>query len=160
LMLLAIQRKRVVLAGVYTGRGRLQDDCMSEAKLKLDGIGSGSVPRRRRSAMERRLIVEETLEAGSSVARVARAHGVNANQVFQWRRMYREGLLGGQSQSAMKLLPVTLSDDAELVQEVQAEAIAPRAGAIHIELPYRALISLEGCVDAATVRAVLESLRS
>jgi transposase len=155
-----MQCKRVVLAGVYTGRGRLQDDCMSEAKLKLDGIGSGSVPRRRRSAMERRLIVEETLEAGSSVARVARAHGVNANQVFQWRRMYREGLLGGQSQSAMKLLPVTLSDDAELVQEVQAEAIAPRAGAIHIELPYRALISLEGCVDAATVRAVLESLRS
>jgi hypothetical protein len=60
----------------------------------------------------------------------------------------------------MKLLPVTLSDDAELVQEVQSEAIAPRAGAIHIELPGRALISLEGRVDAATVRAVLESLRS
>ena len=73
---------------------------MSEAKLELDGTGSGSVPCRRRSAMERRLIVEETLEAGSSVARVARAHGVNANQVFQWRRMYREGLLGGRGSSA------------------------------------------------------------
>lgn len=133
---------------------------MSEAKLELDGIGYGSVPRRRRSAMERRLIVEETLEAGSSVARVARTHGVNANQVFQWRRMYREGLLGGQLQSGMKLLPVTVADHSELAQEVQAEAIAPRAGAIHIELPGRALISLEGRVDAATVRAVLESLRS
>jgi len=32
---------------------------------------------------ERRLIVEETLEAGSSVARVAMKHGVNANQVFK-----------------------------------------------------------------------------
>jgi transposase len=132
---------------------------MSEAKLELDGIGTGAGPRRRRSVIERRLIVEETLEAGSSVARVARAHGVNANQVFQWRRMYREGLLGGEPQNGMKLLPVMVSDDAELAQVVQAEAIAPRAGAIHIELPGRALISLEGRVDAATVRVVLESLR-
>lgn len=133
---------------------------MSEAMLELDGIGAGVGSRRRRSAMERRLIVEETLQAGSSVARVARAHGVNANQVFQWRRMYREGLLGGEPQNGMKLLPVMVSDDAELAQEVQAEAIAPRAGAIHIELPDRALIRLEGSVDAATVRIVLESLRS
>jgi hypothetical protein len=45
-------------------------------------VGSGSVPRRRRSATERRLIVEETLEAGSSVTRIARAHGVNATRLF------------------------------------------------------------------------------
>jgi len=38
--------------------------------------------RRYRSAEERRRIVEETLVAGTSVAVVARAHGVNANQVF------------------------------------------------------------------------------
>jgi len=49
-----------------------------------DGLGAGA--RRRRSAMERRRVVEETFEAGASVARVALKHGVNANQVFQWRR--------------------------------------------------------------------------
>ena len=38
--------------------------------------------RRRPSAEERRLIVEEALEVGTSVARVARKHGVTANQVF------------------------------------------------------------------------------
>ena len=27
---------------------------------------------------------------GSSVADVAREHGINANQVFQWRRLYRD----------------------------------------------------------------------
>jgi transposase len=48
----------------------------------------------RRSAVERRRVVEETLEAGASVARVALKHGVNANQVFQWRRLYRDGKLG------------------------------------------------------------------
>jgi transposase-like protein len=38
--------------------------------------------RQRRSIAEKRRIVEETLVEGASVARVARAHGVNANQVF------------------------------------------------------------------------------
>jgi hypothetical protein len=50
-------------------------------------------PRRRRSVEEKRRIVEETLEAGASVARVARRHSVNANQVFYWRKKYREGRL-------------------------------------------------------------------
>src|SRR5437016_14623288 len=63
--------------------------------------------RRRRAVAEQRRIVEETLEAGASVARVARRHAVNANQVFYWRKKYREGQLG---KNHSKLLPVTLSD--------------------------------------------------
>jgi transposase len=51
--------------------------------------------RRRRSIQERRRMVEETLAPGASVARVARAHGVNANQVFSWRRLYQRGMLSG-----------------------------------------------------------------
>lgn len=35
------------------------------------------------TADEKRRIVEATLVAGASIARVAREHGVNANQVFQ-----------------------------------------------------------------------------
>jgi transposase len=66
------------------------------------------ITRRRRSVEEKRRIVEETLEAGVSVARVARRHAVNANQVFYWRKKYREGRLGKNQSS--KLLPVTLSD--------------------------------------------------
>jgi len=38
--------------------------------------------RQYRSVEERRRIVEETLVPGVSVATIARAHGVNANQVF------------------------------------------------------------------------------
>jgi transposase len=52
------------------------------------GVGLAERPRRRRSATERRLIVEETLQAGASVARVAQKHGINASQIFQWRRLY------------------------------------------------------------------------
>ena len=64
--------------------------------------------------------MEETLEAGASVARVALKHGVNANQVFQWRRLYRDGKLGVPPEGAMKLLPVSVADDEEL-PEVRAD---------------------------------------
>ena len=46
-----------------------------------------------RSVAEKRRIVELVLQLGVSVARVAQAEGVNANQVFKWRREYRNGRL-------------------------------------------------------------------
>ncbi|OJV43330.1 MAG: hypothetical protein BGO25_08260 [Acidobacteriales bacterium 59-55] len=120
--------------------------------------GMVSSPRRRRSAEERRLIVEETLEAGSSVARVARKHGINANQVFMWLRLYRSGHLGGAPASGLTLLPVTVCDDAKPAggKSVTSDS----AGAVQIELPNGVRVSLEGSVDPAVARAVLESLRS
>ena len=51
--------------------------------------------RRRRTAQEKVAIVQETLEPGASVSAVARRHGVNANQVFGWRKQYQEGSLEG-----------------------------------------------------------------
>ena len=47
-------------------------------------VPDGREKRRRRSVLERRQIVEETLVPGASVARVARAHEVNANQLHYW----------------------------------------------------------------------------
>ncbi len=48
-----------------------------------------------RSVEEKRRIVEATFAPGTSIARVAREHGVNSNQVFQWRYEYRKGTLDG-----------------------------------------------------------------
>src|SRR5205814_10208840 len=55
---------------------------------------SSHTKRRRRSLEEKRRIVEESLESGASVARVARRLAVNANQVFYWGKKYREGGVG------------------------------------------------------------------
>jgi transposase-like protein len=44
--------------------------------------------RQHRSSEERLRIVEEASVPGVSVALVARSHGVNANQVFAWRKLY------------------------------------------------------------------------
>jgi transposase len=49
---------------------------------------SAAGKRQRRSVGEKRLIVVETMAEGASVGRVARAHGVNANQLFYWCRLH------------------------------------------------------------------------
>jgi transposase len=110
-----------------------------------------SRPKRERRSLElKRKIVEETLVPGASVARVARAHGINANQVFGWRRQYLAGRLG--AQRSIKLLPVTLQASGQV-------APAGEPGAIHIKLQH-AQIRIEGSADVALLRAVLELLRS
>jgi transposase len=75
------------------------------SQLSVQGRGKES-KRRFRTVGEKRRIVEETLEPGASVAR---AHGVNANQVFAWRRQYRQGLLSEKNGEPAKLLPVHVS---------------------------------------------------
>jgi transposase-like protein len=64
---------------------------------------------------EKRRITQETFLGGSSVARVAQRYALNANQLFKWRKKYREGRLG--SRAATKLLPVTITDDQQLASE-------------------------------------------
>src|SRR5208283_210853 len=119
-------------------------------------------PRRRRPVAEKRRIVEETLEPGASVARVARAHGVNANQVFAWRRQYRQGLLGGGNAEAVNLLPVhvtgTRASKAHRSGRRQAtHRTTEIAGTIQVELP-KGQLRVTGQVDAEALRAVLEQL--
>jgi transposase len=50
--------------------------------------------------------VQLTLEPGASVAEVARALGMSANQVFKWRRAFERGKL---IEPCSALLPVTVS---------------------------------------------------
>src|ERR1700740_1973660 len=112
--------------------------------------------RRRRSGEEKRRIVEETLEAGASVARVARRHAVNANQVFYWRKKYREGRLG-ESRSS-KLLPVTLSDISWGKSGRASGGSSPFAvGTMEIKLP-KGQLRVTGSVEAEALRTVLECL--
>src|SRR5271167_3876529 len=100
-------------------------------------ISQPTTKRRYRSAEERRRIVEETLVPGTSVAIVARAHGVNANQVFGWRKLYQAGLLGSTnaasvnaaSPSCIRLLPVTVSADTECQPGQTASAVAKQGEA-------------------------------
>jgi len=113
-------------------------------------ISEPAAKRRYRSKQERRQIVEETLEPGASVAVIARQHGVNANQVFYWRKLYREGRLELEP-AAAQLVPVRIS---EVVSGEQAPTKF-YAGVIVVELG-RARIRVEGAVDVDSLRLILE----
>jgi transposase len=117
---------------------------------------SKQAPRRRRSVEEKRRIVEETLETDASVARVARRHAVNANQVFYWRKKYREGRLG-QSRSS-NLLPVTVTDPPQSKSEPgRCGSMRGNSGMMEIKLP-QGHLRLTGSVDVEALRTVLECL--
>jgi transposase len=127
-----------------------------------EAIAGTKTTRRYRTQAERRRIVEETLSTGASVATVARAHGVNANQVFHWRKLYHAGLLdqpGTAATNDVRLLPVVVHDEATHEEEKTASPAASSAAAVHIEFPGHAFVSVVGSADPAVIRAVLESLR-
>jgi transposase len=111
---------------------------------------------------EKLRIVKLTLEPGASVASVALANGVNANQVFRWKRQYELGALQSRrSRSAAALVPVSIAEDPKQPEPEEAPVPAsaePCTGTITIEFPGRVLLSIEGAADPAVIRAVLESL--
>jgi transposase len=105
-------------------------------------------------------MVELTFQPGASVAQVARANGVNANQLFSWRRAFERGELVEPVSGTSALLPVTVSAVCEpAMPKLPTREEPSTSGSIHIELAGRVLISVERGADAALLRSILESLR-
>ena len=109
---------------------------------------------RRRTIQERRAIVEETLLPGASVSRVARRHDVNANQVFYWRKLYREGQLGKRTDA--QLVPVKVAND-RCVKAVKEDDFLPRSGTLEIKL-LKGTLRVAGNVDVVVLRTAIECL--
>lgn len=124
--------------------------------------------RRRHSAALKRELVERSLQPGASVAALAQEHGINANLLFNWRRLHLEqlqaaGQLPTDAEPAAVLLPVTVEEP--VVAPVAPSACTPatptprRAGTGVIEVEIgAALVRLRGTVDEASVRCVLQAL--
>ena len=120
------------------------------------------VPAKRqyRSLEEKRRIVEETLAEGVSVARVARAHGVNANLVFNWRKLCKAGRLGGRGGAKLLPVKVTLESSSQGTTPLLEPRSTPSsaAGTIHVQLRH-AQVSIEGSADPVLLRVLLECLQ-
>lgn len=116
-----------------------------------------SVKRRRSWRVEaKRKIAQESFEGNASVAQLGQKYAVNANQIFHWRKQYREGRLGANGSST--LLPVTVS------KEIVVQAASPPSppgesatGTLQIELA-KGKLRIAGSVDLGVLRAVLECL--
>ncbi|KQQ45917.1 hypothetical protein ASF61_19980 [Duganella sp. Leaf126] len=100
----------------------------------------------------KRALVALSLEPGISVARIAREHGVNANQVFSWRRLYQQGRLG--LPALMRddgLLPVVLAPTAPAQDNPSSDG----GGMIVLELG-QVRVRIEGQPNAAALGQVLD----
>ncbi len=111
--------------------------------------------RQHRSPELKRQIVEETLAPDASVARVARAHGVNANQVFAWRRQYRQGILESGKGGMPGLLAVRVAEAGAQARDVPIRRTP--SGTIQIELA-KGQLRLRGVVDTEALRVALKEL--
>jgi transposase len=117
----------------------------------------GPEKRQYRSPELKRKIVEESLAPGASVARIALAHGVNANLVFTWRRRYRQGTLQGGTERP-GLLAVRVAEAAGDTAGSGSLLAAPAAsGTIQIELA-KGTVRIRGSADLGALRTALEIL--
>jgi len=119
-------------------------------------MGTTATKRRNRSWPEalKREIVAASFAPGSSVSVIARHYDVNANQVFGWRKRYRDAPRAPAVLSAPQLMPVVVT------AEPDAAATQPTTAATTIEIDlagkYRVLVS--SGVDAQALRRVLDVL--
>jgi len=110
-----------------------------------------------RSVEERRQIVQEALVPGASVSAVARAHGVNTNLVFHWRKLYQAGLLSSPEPCGVRLLPVRVEGEGKKKKCGAATPAAEEHGTLEVRLA-NAQVRIVGNVNGEVLHAVLECL--
>jgi len=133
-------------------------------------IITGPERRRRWSEEEKLQFVEEACRPGSSVSQVARQRGINASQLFAWRRQaLAKGLISDNRSetsavAALTFAPVKVAEEATADTKEEARAArrrkVPRGSAtIEIELKSGDRVRVEGSADAALVARIVAALR-
>ena len=119
-------------------------------------MGTTATGRRNRSWPEalKREIVAASFAPGCSVSVVARQYDVNANQVFNWRKRYRDEPRAPAVLSAPQLIPV--------VVKVEHTGVAARpsivAEKIEIDVAGKYRVRVCGNFDEQVLRRVLDVL--
>jgi transposase len=137
----------------------VQVDTSSVRSVISEEHRSGVRRRQFRSVEQKRQMVQETLKPGVSVAVIARRHGINANQLFSWRRQYQRGALeraDAPAAEAAALMPVVVEQIR--ASQTPSEAIAIEGGnegRIDIEFNGGRRVSIWGRADMETLSAVL-----
>ena len=129
--------------------------------------------RHRYTRAQKIAMVEESMRPGVSIASVARAHGINANQLHKWRYAYKTGVRSlGQEHSracGVELLPIELqarSLSEQVLRQVptlqkSVKGASRSVSEGHIEFAvgqYR--LCVHGYVQAEALRSVLQALRA
>ncbi len=120
----------------------------------------GKDTRRRHGEEFKRELVERSLQPDASVSALAQEHGVNANLLFNWRRLHLRALAANPAAPLHPaLLPVTVVPELPIaVPPPTAPPARTPNGTIEIEIG-GARVRVRGNVDDASLRGVLRALR-
>ena len=114
--------------------------------------------RRRRSFAEKIAIVQESLEPNVSIAAVALAHRINANQLHKWRWEYRNGKFDS-VRNLTPLVPVQLLESPLPVPLTVNSCSDTEPGYVEI-LTGESRVWVHGNVQANALRAIFAALGS
>ena len=117
--------------------------------------------RRRHDDAFKQALVERSLVPGASVAAIAQDAGINANLLFNWRRLHQQSLASSaaEGERGPVLLPVTVVDAVPALPAAPSPAPAARVSAGSIEINIRGtVVRVRGIVDEASLRTVLRAL--
>ena len=122
----------------------------------LPALPSGH-SRHRRTVAEKLQIVQESLAPSVSIAAVALAHRINANQLHKWRWQYRNGKLGKPDKTDV-LVPVHVTKTLPREQHTTVQKhSSTESGYVEI-LIGECRVWVHGTVQAPALRAVFAAL--
>ncbi|MFZ4172384.1 IS66-like element accessory protein TnpA [Enterobacter ludwigii] len=105
-------------------------------------------------------LVEKSLQPGTNVAQLAREHGINDNLLFNWRNLYKRGLLRYRNDDTL-LLPVTLAETT--VPAETSAPVMPQSAAgepcCELELPY-GILRIRGELTPELLRMLLGEMKA
>lgn len=106
----------------------------------------------------KRAVVAQSYLPGSSVARLARDHAINANQIFAWRKLYRDTIPARAMAKSTVLLPVNVVATSAVQETVPTpRSDKPTSGTMELAVG-NARLTICGNPDNGTLRIVLAHL--
>jgi transposase len=102
-----------------------------DGNASADGFGcveviTGVRHRRDWSDEEKLAIIAESFSTTTSISAVARRYGINKNQLFQWRRQFREGAFD--QSERIDFVPVVHDHTDDAVAVMMADPVGATAG--------------------------------
>jgi transposase len=108
--------------------------------------------RRRWSEAEKLRIVEESLSGRRMVSATARQHGISRSLLTTWRKLHREGRLGGDG--APSFAPVIVAPE----PPPAVPRPGPRADRVEIALPNGRRLLVDSAIDPAALTRLVQVL--
>jgi transposase-like protein len=141
---------------LYPGKGTTHQPEAPEPVLPEEPVVRKR-PRRPNFPREFKIaLVEKALAPGANVAQLAREHGINDNLLFNWRSLYKRGLLCPRPEASL-LLPVTLTE-AVMVTE-QPPPPSEESPCCELELPSGTL-RIRGPITPELLRMLIGEMKA